>query len=400
MTWKTIELGTCVAEMRGGASIKGDEFTESGYPVLHKGTIREGGHLVFERDGKSHVPLEYADAKSKAIVDSNFVVATLRNLVRTGETLGFMAPVPNGESYLLAQGAYGVRLDGTKLDERYLSHLSNAWIFHKEVLRRMVGSTQVHIRNSQFLQVPIPLPPLAEQKRIAGILDAADALRAKRREALAQLDTLLQSTFLDMFGDPVTNLMEWEVSTLGAVSHKITDGTHKTPRYTEVGIEFLSAKDLKENGVCWGTGKFISEQEHSQLIKRCNPELGDILLAKSGTLGSVAVIDRAHDFSLFESLCLIKHDRSRLGASFLCTMIATQSMQRLLLRKNKGVAVKHLHLVDIRSLEVLLPPLGEQRRFADIADAIELQKGRMRDHLTELDALFASLQSRAFNGEL
>ena len=64
----------------------------------------------------------------------------------------------------------------------------------------------------QILQ--IPLPPLAEQKRIAGILDAADALRAKRREALAQLDTLLQSTFLDMFGDPVTNPMGWEVTTV------------------------------------------------------------------------------------------------------------------------------------------------------------------------------------------
>ena len=60
----------------------------------------------------------------------------------------------------------------------------------------------------------IPLPPLAEQKRIAGILDAADALRAKRREALAELDTLLQSTFLDMFGDPVTNPMGWEVGRL------------------------------------------------------------------------------------------------------------------------------------------------------------------------------------------
>ena len=81
----------------------------------------------------------------------------------------------------------------------------------------------------------IPLPPLAEQKRIAGILDAADALRAKRREALAQLDTLIQSTFLDMFGDPVTNPMGWEVRSLGDLAvKKPNNGVfRRNPEYSE-----------------------------------------------------------------------------------------------------------------------------------------------------------------------
>ena len=167
MKWTTVALGECVAELRGGASIKGEEFTDLGFPVLHKGTIREGGHLVFERDGKSHVPTQYAAAKPKAVVDSQFVVATFRNLVRTGETLGFMAPVPDERKFLLVQGAYGLKLHDSKLDKRFVSHLSNAWIFHKEVLKRMVGTTQVHIRNSEFLKIPIPLPPvLADRRRV------------------------------------------------------------------------------------------------------------------------------------------------------------------------------------------------------------------------------------------
>ena len=96
-------------------------------------------------------------------------------------------------------------------------------------------------------RLQIPLPPLDEQKRIAGILDAADALRAKRREALAQLDTLLQSTFLDMFGDPVTN--PWGGAWL-AMSTPQEDGPHVSPTYAESGVPFLSTRHIKKE-VVW-----------------------------------------------------------------------------------------------------------------------------------------------------
>ena len=89
-------------------------------------------------------------------------------------------------------------------------------VFHSDFMRTVsgVGGSLLRARPAEVFKIQIPLPPLAEQKRIAGILDAADALRAKRREALAQLDTLIQSTFLDMFGDPVTNPMRWHVGRL------------------------------------------------------------------------------------------------------------------------------------------------------------------------------------------
>ena len=256
------------------------------------------------------------------------------------------------------------------------------------------------INVGRLKRLEVVVPPLAEQKRIARILDAADALRAKRRESLSQLDSLLQSTFLDLFGDPVSNPMGWEICSLESVTDKITDGTHKTPFYKNSGVEFLSAKDLKDGGIAWGTGKFISESEHHELVKRCNPEFGDILLAKSGSLGNVAIIDRNHQFSLFESLCLIKHIRKKVEGSFLIGLLRSPAMLAHLLGKNKGVAIKHLHLVDVRNLQIPLPPLPLQRRFAAIVESVERQKARQRAHLAELDALFASLQHRAFRGEL
>lgn len=261
-----------------------------------------------------------------------------------------------------------------------------------------IGVPNLHLKDIR--RTIIPLPPMAEQRRIAEVLDQAEALRAKRRAALAELDCLTQSIFLELFGDPMMNQKAWKTCLLDDIAHKITDGTHKTPVYKDSGVEFLSAKDLKEGGVAWGTGKFISEEEHRDLVKRCNPELGDILLAKSGSLGNVAIIDRSHQFSLFESLCLIKHNRERIEGQFLTGLLRAPSMLAHLLGKNKGVAIKHLHLVDVRNLRIPLPPIPLQQEFARRVAAVETLKAAHRTSLAELDALFASLQHRAFQGEL
>ncbi|ABW25726.1 restriction endonuclease subunit S [Acaryochloris marina] len=288
--------------------------------------------------------------------------------------------------------------DLEKLDIYYLTHFLRSRETYLKGQSR--GATIKGVTKGVLENLSLHLPPIAEQKRIAGILDAADALRVKRRDAISTLDALLQSTFLTLFGDPITNPMGWDASDLEAVSEKITDGTHKTPKYTESGIEFLSAKDIKNGSIKWNTGKFISEDEHKSLITRCHPEIGDVLLAKSGSLGSVAIIDRDHEFSLFESLCLIKHNRQKIEAQFLTAMLESPRMQMHLLSRNKGISIKHLHLTDIRKLKILLPPLDKQRKFATIVASIEKQKAQQCAHLAELDTLFASLQSRAFNGEL
>ena len=120
------------------------------------------------------------------------------------------------------------------------------------------ATTIAIVSKSKFAQLEIPVPPLPEQRRIAAILDQADALRAKRREALAQLDSLTQSIFIEMFGDPIGNSQSWPLCSLESVCKKITDGTHKTPIYVASGIEFLSAKDLKNERIVWGNAAILS----------------------------------------------------------------------------------------------------------------------------------------------
>ena len=134
--------------------------------------------------------------------------------------------------------------DSSVIDKRYLAkYLSTEGQADISVRTRTVGQPKLAL--FRIAEIPIPLPPLAEQKRIAGILDAADALRAKRRESLAQLDTLLQSTFLDMFGDPVTNPMGWEVEPLKALlgEKSINGAYYPKEAYSDDGIPMVHMAD-------------------------------------------------------------------------------------------------------------------------------------------------------------
>jgi type I restriction enzyme S subunit len=258
-----------------------------------------------------------------------------------------------------------------------------------------------HVNRKEFLSTELALPPLDEQRRIADILDKADALRAKRRSALRAIDPLAHSIFDEIFGNPTSKSRgPWPVRSMEEISSKITDGTHRTPRYTASGVLFMSAKDLKNGGIDWQTGKYISPEEHADLVRRCNPECGDILLAKSGSLGSVAIVDRSETFSLFESLCLVKYDRKAMCGPYLVWLLRHPSMLSQLLEFNKGIAIKHLHLEDIRRLPVPVPPIELQREFAVRIDAVEQLKSRLTRSAAALDHVFASLQHRAFSGTL
>ncbi|KAI9130533.1 restriction endonuclease subunit S [Acaryochloris sp. CCMEE 5410] len=384
-----------VLKVEGGFAFKSKDFEENGYPVIRISNI-DGATVNVENTAKIP-PEKLGKAEKFRILSDDILIAM------SGATTGKLGIVPdlNGYCAYLNQRVGRFSLKGNSaIDRKYLWFFLKSEICQQQIKILAEGAAQPNVSGSELESIKIPLPPIAEQKRIAGILDAADALRVKRRDAIATLDALLQSTFLTLFGDPITNPMGWDASNLEAVSEKITDGTHKTPKYTESGIEFLSAKDIKNGSIKWNTGKFISEDEHKSLITRCHPEIGDVLLAKSGSLGSVAIIDRDHEFSLFESLCLIKHNRQKIEAQFLTAMLESPRMQMHLLSRNKGISIKHLHLTDIRKLKILLPPLDKQRKFATIVASIEKQKAQQCAHLAELDTLFASLQSRAFNGEL
>ncbi len=159
----------------------------------------------------------------------------------------------------------------------------------------------------------------------------------------------------------------WENNKLESLCKKITDGTHKTPDYKNSGIVFISAKNIREGKLDFSDHKYISYEEHELLIKRCKPEAGDVMLSKSGSLGDSVVIPEVDfEFSIFESLALMKVKKKKVSSKFLTQIFNSPSTKRHFWSITTGLAVKHLHLRDLRKMSILLPPLPEQKAIADL----------------------------------
>jgi type I restriction enzyme S subunit len=272
----------------------------------------------------------------------------------------------------------------------------------------ITGSTRAKLTKAGASNIEIPLPPLAEQKRIARILDAADALRTKRREALAQLDALLQSTFLTLFGDPVTNPMGWEESTIDALVENIDSGWSPT-------CLDRPAKDEEWGVLKLGAVTYCVYREDqtkalpSDLTPRPEIEVqkGDLLFARKNTYELVAACAYVHQTrprlmlpDLIFRLRLSK--ASKAEPIFMWQQLIVPRLRKHIQSFAGGAAgsMPNISKAKLRSIEVILPPLSLQQKFARIVESVERQKAAQRAHLAELDALFASLQYRAFRGEL
>ncbi len=274
-------------------------------------------------------------------------------------------------------------------------------VFHSAFMRTVsgVGGSLLRARPAEVFKIQIPLPPLAEQKRIARILDAADALRAKRREALAQLDTLLQSTFLDMFGDPVTNPMGWEVVSVGDEISFLTSGSRGWARYyAKEGDTFIRIQNLKGGQLDLDDSAFVNAPESAE-AKRTTVEPGDVLLSITADLGRTAVVPggiaKAH---INQHLAILRF--TSLNPVFVSYQLASKGGQAQFNRLNREGVKAGLNFNDVKSIRLTNPPLNLQHRFAAIVESVERQKASQHAHLAELDTFFTSLQARAFRGDL
>ncbi len=287
------------------------------------------------------------------------------------------------------------------LDSRYLLHAMIG--LADEIVRYGSGATVKGITQENLGKLQIPLPPLAEQKRIAAILDAADALRAKRSEALAQLDALLQSTFLTLFGDPVTNPMGWPMAAMGSQLKVIGGYAFKSDDFQERGLPVIRISNLNKDSIdldgCARIPKAkIGKGEKFRIIA------GDTLIAMSGaTTGKLGLVpdDLNDEWYLNQRVGAFRiPGNSRIHREYLRALLASPFYQRHVLNLAGGAAQPNISGAQLESAKTPLPPLPLQQKFAAIVESIERQKTTQRTHLTELDALFAALQHRAFRGEL
>ena len=195
----------------------------------------------------------------------------------------------------------------------------------------------------------------------------------------------------------------WVAVTASQLAEHIVDGTHHTPKYVDKGIDFVSAKNINNWEIDYSDTKKITKEEHEQLIKRCYSKKGDVLLTKSGTLGRAAVVKDDHVFSVFESVAVFPIlDKSI--SDYIVLAIHEAAMGDAGRKIQKGIAVKHLHLEDLRKMEFLLPPKHEIEEIVRVFESVTAASFRLETEL-EIKLMQAgknkqSVLASAFSGQL
>jgi len=249
----------------------------------------------------------------------------------------------------------------------------------------------------------VPLPHLSEQQRIVGILDVAlesiAIARANTSKIIESLRNLFESYAYAVFSEG----REPRVSRrLKDVCETITDGTHQTPTYSNSGFIFLSSRNVVSGTINWNNVKYIDAAQHAAMQKRVSPRLNDILLAKNGTTGVAALVDRGEPFDIYVSLALLR-PKDTVLPRFLLHFVNSPVAKDQFNKRLKGSGVPNLHLEEIREVELSLPDaLSDQSSIVEQLDRLSFETtvaiNLAQRKLAALEELQQSLLQAAFRG--
>jgi type I restriction enzyme S subunit len=386
--WPVVTLGDVFDIARGGSPRPIDDFITddaNGINWIMIGDAREGSKYITST--KKRIRREGAQ-RSRKVRPGDFLLTN---------SMSFGKPYIMRTSGCIHDGWLVLSPQRDDVDANFFYHLLGSRTIYAEFERRASGATVKNLNIDLVRGVKVALPPLFEQRRIAEILDKADALRAKRRTALAQFDTLTQSIFLDMFGDPIANRRRFPVKKLIEFvdpARPISYGILKPGPNQDDGVKYVRVVDMKNGGIELSGIKKTTEAI-SSVYRRSLLRDGDLLLSIRGHVGRLAMVPAEL------AGANITQDTARLALNgidplFVRECLRTQGFQQWMARHTKGVAVRGINLSDVKLMPIVQPSADQQNRFRLLVENLEAVRIVHSLSVTAYDALFRSLQSRAF----
>ena len=380
-----------------GSQLHSSDYSEDGIPVVMPQDMRDGRVKTarIARVGAAHV----TRLRQHCLRRGDIVFS------RRGDVARFAVITEREDGWLCGTGSIRIRLNCPGIEvgylRRFLSQPSiGAWLEHNAK-----GVTMPNLNTAITRALPLAYPPLPEQRRIAAILDQADALRAMRREALAQLDSLTQSIFIEMFGDPATNASKWQVLPMSELFADSPNFGTMIPADAERGSWLcLRVANIQDWQLDIADKKFVDLP--ANVAERHGVRDGDLLMARAIAsqehLGKCIVARPGSERWAFDShLMRLRFRADRALPDFIRQMLRTPGGRSLFLRASRKSSVQYIiNTKEMAALALPIPPLTLQQSFATRVEAIESLKATHRAALAESDALFASLQHRAFTGQL
>lgn len=394
MSWPVVALGEIIAEARAGFA--SGKSAEDGVRQIRMNNVNPDGSWNWEKIRRVPSPKRI----DELLVQSGDI---LFNATNSPEMVGKTAVVADlQEPTSFSNHFIRLRFDRDAVFPPYIARFlqlehQNGLFSH--ICKKWVN--QAAVSKEDLLAQRVPLPPLEEQKRIAGILGQADTLRRLRTRALDKLNTLGQALFYEMFEE--IGAKDRTTVQLGELLTFVTSGGRGWAKYySEVGSRFIRSLDVQMNEIGDEEVVFVTPPDNAE-AKRTRVAEGDVLLTITGSkIGRVAPASAQFDGAFIsQHVAILRPDRSRLLPEFLSYFLSMEQFgQKQIKAKQYGQAKPGLNFQQIRSFELPDVSISDQKKFVDRLREIEKLKDRFGTGTEETEALFGSLQHRAFRGEL
>lgn len=396
--------------------------------IIRGGNIQDG--RIVNQNDNVYIPEVLVKDEQKLQKGDVVIVSS----TGSSKVIGKAASVPEefvGESF----GAFLTTIrPNEQINSDYFGQFYQTNNYRKLISSLAKGSNINNIKKEHLVNIPFPLPPLNEQKRIAeklerllGKIEEAKQLIEEAKETVRlQKMTLLDNAFhgeLTKYWRKINNTdsegqqnkhfeeglnplpIGWKWTRLNDVCDKITDGTHHSPKsYSSGHFMYITAKNIKENGVVLDNVTYVSKEVHDEIYARCDVKENDVLYIKDGATTGIATVNYfKEEFSLLSSVGLLRPKKDILLPEYLSFCLNSPSTKRRMLGMMSGNAIRRLTLKKIKDGLIPLPPIDEQREIVSILTKIRTLNGKLESCIKLSDnikTLKSSILSKAFRGEL
>jgi type I restriction enzyme S subunit len=399
MNWQRVPLSSLALPKSGsfvdgpfGSNLKATEYAPEGVPIIRLQNIRPNEFLA--KDIKFISPKKSSELSRHSYEPGDLVISKL------GDPPGYACVVPPSAGFgIIVADVVRFRGDPELTDHRYLSHFLNSPEGRQQFLKLSKGTTRTRVNLSSIKTIEIPIPSsLDEQKRIAAVLDRADALRRQRQDSLQLTERFLQSVFIEMFGSEVAPLCP----RVRLAEHLdfITSGARGWAKYYSAeGEKFIRSLDVQMNEISDSQIIRVTPPKNAE-ADRTRSRRGDVLLTITGSLiGRVAPVTEAHAGTFVSQHVAILRTHG-FQPEFLSWAMSTQEVQRQIQKNQTGQTKPGLNFEQIRRLTIPRPSEELEVKFSKLIKERQIILAQQREAFEYSHIFFASLQHRAFRGEL
>ncbi|MBS3986483.1 MAG: restriction endonuclease subunit S [Erysipelothrix sp.] len=305
----------------------------------------------------------------------------------------------NTSQHIYSTGFFAIRAKDNIILPKCLFYILNGRDFLNKKDKNASGATQKALTNEGLKKIDIQVPDIDKQEKIVSALDRLTIIIENRRKQLEEYEHLIKSRFVEMFGDPIENQLDWITKSLFNVCESIVDCPHSTPKYTKEDTGFMCIRTniIKKNSLLWDQIEYISKTEFEDRIKRRKPQKGDIVYSREGAiLGIAAIIDREVNVALGQRCMLLSPNESICTSEFVCVAMNFESFLNKAMEGLGGSASPHINVGDIKNFKIILPPINLQKQFAEFVKQVDKLKFAIQTSLDKTQELFDSLMQEYF----